>query len=98
MASARRGAGPPPPCRRQERGTTVASQPHITCSSASTTATPGPISEGHRSADAPVRDDAPALQPAPPHAASHWMHTFIAAAAHDLKNELAVVRGTSQLL
>ncbi len=26
------------------------------------------------------------------------MHTFIAAAAHDLKNEMAVVRGTSQLL
>jgi len=39
------------------------------------------------------------LPPAPAVApAGHGPHTFIAAAVHDLKNELAVIRGTAQVL
>jgi len=77
----------------------VTSLPPVTQQSPPSTAISGPVTEGHGAADAPVWEEALALHSAPPAAAtSQWMHTFIAAAAHDLKNEMAVVRGTSQLL
>lgn len=81
----------------------MASQPRITRSSPPTTAMSGRGTAERCSADAPIAapilKDALVLHSAPQAAASsQWMHTFLAAAAHDLKNEIAVVRGTSQLL